>query len=182
MGDRTKKEEASAEQRLKVNTEDFSLVTNEDYLRVDNLCRGLLLSFYEHLLAGGLDPVEATSLANGADLFVRDFLVDCKGYNLFDEKPGIVRQFAGNWYIVNTLEPDIGQLSGHLRGIGAFYGYLRDLELISAAYLEKLETECEATSYYEERMESFWKIEGNGFVDWEKECTLKDGWTATGRA
>jgi hypothetical protein len=170
------------ELELQVNRDEFSLVTQEDYLRVDNLCKGLLLWFYERLQDDGLSPEEATALANGADYFIRNFLVDFKGYNLFDERPGIVRQFAGNWYIVNTLEPDIRELGGILQGVRTFYGFMSDQQLVSAGYLKKIEKECEDITYYENRIESFWKIEGDGFLAWERECSLKDGWSGTGRA
>jgi hypothetical protein len=159
---------------LQIRKEEFTIVTGEDYPRVDTLCRKLLLSFYEDLLADGLSPEEATTLANGADYYVRDFLIDCKGLNLFDERPGIVRQFAGNWYIVNTIEPDIDLLSRHLQGVRAFYGYLCKQGLISDEFLSIIGSECDLLSYYEERIETFWKIEGDGFFAWEKECTLKD--------
>jgi hypothetical protein len=165
-----------------IRKEEFTIVTDDDYARVDNLCRSILLGFYDHLLAEGLPPEEATVLANGADYFVRDFLVDCKGYNLFDERPGIVRQFAGNWYIINTIEPDIKQLGRHLQGARAFYGYLCGRKLISTGYLQDVEKECGLLSYYEERIETFWKIEGDGFVAWEMECPLKEPLAATGRA
>ena len=164
-----------AEHALQVNKVEFSPVTQEDYLRVDNLCKGLLLWFYERLQEDGMPPEEATALANGADYFIRNFLVDFKGYNLFDERPGIVRQFAGNWYIVNTLEPDIAHLDLHLRGVKAFYRFLCDHRLISAGYLQEIEKECVDLDYYEGRIESFWAIEGDGFLSWERECTLKEG-------
>jgi hypothetical protein len=167
---------------LQNRKEEFTIVTGEDYPRVDTLCRKILLGFYENLQAEGLTPEEATILANGADYFVRDFLIDCKGYNLFDERPGIVRQFAGNWYIVNTIDPDMGQLSRHLQGIRAFYGYLCKQDLISKEYLAIIEKECDLLPYYEERIEAFWKIEGDGFFAWEKECTLKDHLAGGGRA
>ena len=175
-------EERNTEVEVQLLKDEFTIVTGDDYLRVDNLSRKLLLGFYQDLLADGLSPEEATRLANGADYFVRDFLIDCKGYNLFDERPGIVKQFAGNWYIVNTVEPDIGQLSGHLQGIRAFYGYLCRKGLISIEYLVVLEKECGILSYYEERIETFWRIEGDGFTAWERECTLKDSLAAAGRA
>jgi hypothetical protein len=165
-----------------INKDDFTPVTQEDYLRVDNLCRELLLLFYEELQAVGISPEEATALASGADYFILNFLVDFKGYNLFDERPGIVRQFAGNWYIVNTLEPDIAHLDLHLRGVKAFYRFLCDHRLISAGYLQEIEKECVDLDYYEGRIESFWAIEGDGFLSWERECTLKEGWSGTGRA
>jgi hypothetical protein len=167
---------------MQIDKDEFSPVTQEDYLRVDNLCKGLLLWFYEQIQEHGLSPEEATALANGADYFVRNFLVDFKGCNLFDEVPGIVRQFAGNWYIVNTLEPDIGQLGGILQGIRSFYGFLRDQQLIPVGYIKKIEKECDDLAYYEGRIESFWQIEGDGFLAWESECTLKDRLNISGRA
>jgi hypothetical protein len=182
MSDEEIKSGTGAEAEPQVKKDEFSIVTRDDYLRVDNLCKGLLLRFYEYLLEKGLPPEEATTLANGADYFVRDFLVDHKGYNLFDERPGIVKQFAGNWYIVNTIEPDIQQLSRHLQGIRAFYGWLCELRLISVGYLMFLEKECGILSYYEARIEDFWKIEGDGFLEWERKCTLKDLPSVTGRA
>jgi hypothetical protein len=182
MSEPKKKEGAVAEHGVKINREEFSIVAQEDYLRVDNLCKGLLLRFYEQLLAEGIPPEEATSLANGADLFVRDFVVDCKSCNLFDERPGIVKQFAGNWYIVNTLEPDMKELRRHLRGVRAFYGYLCDQKLIAAEYLAILDQECGMHPYYEGRIDTFWKIEGDGFSDWERECTLKEPLAAPARA
>jgi len=169
-------------EEIRINRDEFTPVTQEDYLRVDNLCRELLLRFYEQLQADGLSPEEATALASGADYFLLNFLVDFKGYNLFDEKPGIVRQFAGNWYIVNTLEPDMAHLAPHLRGIAAFYRFLCDQRFISAGYLREIEKECGELAYYESRIASFWGIEGDGYLTWERECTLKEGWSGTGRA
>ncbi len=83
---------------------------------------------------------------------------------------------------MNTIDPDIGQLSRHLQGVRAFYGYLCEQKLVSIEYLLALEKECGILSYYEERIETFWKIEGDGFSAWERECTLKDNLAAVGRA
>ena len=167
---------------MRIDKDAFTPVTQEDFMKVDNLCRALLLNFYEHLQTEGVSPEEATELAKGADYFVRDFVVDFKALNLFDEQTGIVRQFAGNWYIFNTLEPDIAHLDLHLRGVKAFYRFLCDHRLISAGYLQEIEKECVDLDYYEGRIESFWAIEGDGFLSWERECTLKEGWNGTGRA
>ena len=169
--------ESNLAAELQIDKDDFTLGTMEDDLRVDRLCKELLRSFYDRLLTDGLSPDEATALANGADYFIRDFVVDFKALNLFAEQPGIVRQFAGNWYIVNTLEPDIRQLARHLRGIRAFYRFLRDHELISADCLNNIEKECDDLSFYESRIDSFWEIKGDGYLVWERECTLKESRT-----
>ena len=105
---------------------------------------------------------------------MRDFVVGYKQRNLLDEKPGIVRQFAGNWYIVNTLEPDIAELAGYLDGVGAFYRFLRSGGFVSARFLDEIEHECADREYYARRIDSFWEITGDGYFAWERECTLKE--------
>ncbi len=158
---------------LQINKRDFTISTVDDEIRADQLCRKVLKRFYLQLMEEGMTPERATELASSADYFLRDFVVDFKGANLFDEHPGIVRQFAGNWYIVNTLEPNIREITGHLAGIKAFYRYLRQHGLVSASYLRNIEKECDDLPYYEHRIESFWGITGDGYLAWERECSLK---------
>ena len=165
---------AELEGELQVNKDDFRLETLDDELRVDDLCKKMLRRFYFQLLEDGDAPERATLLANGADYFARDFVVGFKQRNLFDEKPGIVRQFAGNWYIVTTLEPNISEIAGRLDGVRAFYRFLRSRDLISSGYLDEIEKECADTDFYAGRIASFWDIEGDGYVAWERECTLKE--------
>ncbi len=156
-----------------INKSDFDIETLEDELRVDGLCQGLLRSFYDNRLAAGLSPHDATLLANSADYYLRDFVVDRMRANPFDENPALVRQFAGNWYIVNTLEPNVDELARHLAGIRAFYRFLCDEGLISAGFIQAVEVECEALPWYSGRIESFWAIQGDGYGAWEQECSLK---------
>ncbi|HTP64123.1 MAG TPA: hypothetical protein VMJ66_01940 [Geobacteraceae bacterium] len=177
-----KRDKNKPEMELTVIKDEFSLYATDDFARVDNLCKGLLLRFYEQLQQEGLSPEEATELANSADYFVRDFVVDFKAFNLFDEMPGIVRQFAGNWYIAKTLEPDIRQLSGHLRGIRAFYRFLHGHGLISAGYMRNIEKECDELPFYESRIASFWEIKDDGYYAWERECSLREGDVRGGHA
>jgi hypothetical protein len=162
------------EGELSFTRDDFRLESLDDELRVDELCRNILRRFYDRLLADGLTPVKATFLAGGADYFVRDFVVGYKQRNLLEERPGIVRQFAGNWYILNTLEPDIAELAGHLEGVVAFYRFLRSGGLVTSGFLEDIEQECADREYYSRRIDSFWDIKGDGYVAWERECTLKE--------
>lgn len=159
---------------MQIDKEAFNLGTLEDELRVDRLCLELLQEFHRQLQADGVAPLEAGGLAHGADYFIRDFLVAVKQRNIFAEEPGLVRQFAGNWYIVNTMEPDIKELAGHLEGIGAFYRFLQRRQLISAGYLQGVEQECAAIPYYADRIEAFWAIKGDGYYTWERECSLKE--------
>ncbi len=157
-----------------MNKSDFDIETLEDELRVDGLCQGLLRRFYDNRLARGLTPHDATLLANSADYYLRDFVVDRMRANLFEEKPGLVRQFAGNWYIVNTLEPNVDELARHLAGIRAFYRFLREEGLISDDFFQSMEAECESLPWFSGRIESFWAIKDDGYTAWEQECSLKE--------
>jgi len=157
-----------------VKRDDFGLETLDDEIRVDGLCRDILHRFYLQLQEEGMTPEQATLLANSADYYVRDFVVDRMRCNLFEKRPGIVRRFAGNWYIVSTLEPDIAQLSGHLEGIRAFYRFLRSRDIISEEFLKEIELECDDREFYAGRITSFWEITGDGYGVWERECSLKE--------
>lgn len=161
-------------EQITVDKNAFVLGTLDDELRVDQLCKELLLQFYQEFCAQGVDEAEATILATGADYFIRDFVVAIKQLSIFTESPGIVRQFAGNWYIVNTLEPNNAEIRRYLRGIQAFYRFLYGHELISLQYLRAIELECADSDYYESRIDSFWAIKGDGYGAWERECTMRD--------
>jgi hypothetical protein len=153
---------------MQINISDFDVVTLEDEIRVDGLCKGLLMEFYESLLAEGLDQSAATLLANGADHFTRDFVIGVKTLNLLTEHPGLVRQFAGNWYIVNTLEPTVEYLSDALPGVASFYRFLAEKGAISNEYCGQVEEECTDLSFYATRINSFWEITGDGYLEWAK--------------
>lgn len=157
-----------------IEKNEFDVHTLDDEIRVDALCSDLLRLFYRHLLEINIPEGEATSMASGADYFTRDFMVARRQKNILDAEPGIVRQFAGNWYITNTLEPNIRELCGHLEGVRAFYGFLHERGFISDELLLAIEKECDDSDYYKERIESFWEIRGDGYFAWERECTLKD--------
>lgn len=159
---------------MQIIKSDFNLVTLEDEIRVDGLCKGLLMEFYESLVAQGLDQPAATLLANGADHFIRDFVIDVKMLNIFDERPGLIRQFAGNWYIVNTLEPTIAYLTLALPGVAQFYAFLAVKDLVSREFCAQVDHECSDLSFYASRIDAFWGIIGDGYFQWEKECSLRN--------
>lgn len=158
---------------MKLTKSDFQIGTLEDELRVDGLCRELLLAFYQERIRSGLSEHEATGLANSADFYLRDYLIGFRQLNVLDSDPGVVRQFAGNWYIVNTMEPVIEEIAEHLSGIREFYRFLYSIEAIDAAFLAAIEQDCADISYYRERIEAFWDIKDDGYYQWERECSLK---------
>lgn len=156
-----------------LNTADFDITTPEDEVNADRLCQDLLLQFYNRLLQEGVSPEQASAFAGSADYYLRDYLVSIRQKNLFQQEEGLIRQFAGNWYIVSTMEPNVKELANHLDGIMEFYRYLARRELIDIKFLENVEQECSDLSYYDGRIESFWNISGDGYACWEKECSLK---------
>lgn len=157
-----------------INIPDFDVSSPEDEVRVDLLCQDLLLQFYQQLLAEGISPERATGFAGSADYFLRDYLVSIRQKNIFRQQPGMIRQFAGNWYIISTMEPDLSELSRHLEGVREFYRFLHRRSLIDGGFLENVEHECSDVDYYEGRIESFWNITGDGYGCWERECSLKN--------
>jgi hypothetical protein len=160
---------------MKLVISDFQIATLEDELRVDALCRELMLAFYHEQLAAGLDEHAATLLANSADYFVRDYLIGARQQNLLETAGGDVRKFAGNWYIVNTLEPDLKELEGHLKGACEFFRFLLSHEAISTAAFAGIECDCHDITFYEQRIDTFLNLSGDGYYAWEAECSLKNG-------
>jgi hypothetical protein len=158
---------------MEINKVDFDIVTLEDEIRVDALWKELLMKYYESLLREGVDADRATQLANGADHFIRDFVVAVKQQNLLTEPSSLVRQFAGNWYIVSTAEPTIEYLAEMLPGVAGFCRFLEQQGLLSPEYCCHIERECVDLPYYETRIESFWDISGNGYSAWGRECSLR---------
>lgn len=159
---------------LRINKNHFDINTLDDEIRADSLCQEILKDFYLDLVGKGMEEEEASDFAKSADYFLRDFVISAKQANIFQERAGLVRQFAGNWYIVNTIDPDVEVLAAHLNGIHAFYRFLHDRKLISPIFLKLVEKECTDTAFYADRIESFWDLKGDGYFAWEKKCTLKD--------
>lgn len=158
---------------MKLTKSDFEIGTLEDELRVDGLCRELLMTFYHERIAAGVSEHDATLLASSADHYLRDYLIGVRQLNLLDSEPDAVRKFAGNWYIVNTLEPVIEEIATHLIGIREFYRYLSTIGAITAEFYTAIERDTSDLAYYQSRIDSFWEIKGDGYYEWESECTLK---------
>jgi hypothetical protein len=121
-----------------------------------------------------LPAAQAGALAHGADYFLREFIIPDRRENIFALRPGRVRQFAGNWYIVRNLEPNMRELANILKGIEAFYDWCFRVGKVSVELVETVRQECSQLDYYRQRIEDFWAIEGDGYLAWERECTLKE--------
>lgn len=158
---------------MKLTKSDFQISTLEDELRVDGLCRELLMTFYHETIASGVNEHDATLLASSADHYLRDYLIGVRQLNLLEPEADLVRKFAGNWYIVNTMEPLIEEIKTHLRGIREFYRFLLGIVAIDAEFFAAIDKDCADIDYYQARIDSFWEISGDGYLEWERECSLK---------
>lgn len=155
--------------------ENFDIHNLEDEIRIEKLCREFLNTFYLHLLEQKkLQPEKASTLAFGADYFLREFIIPEYQENIFSISPKRVRQFAGNWYIIKNLKPNMAALENILEGVQFFYEYCEKNGKIDKKLAEKIEHECKKLDYYKKRMEDFWAIEDDGYLVWEKECGLKE--------
>lgn len=156
------------------NTQNFDVRTLEDEINADQLCTLFLKSFYRYLVAEKeMTSVTAGQLARGADYFLREFVIGDRRTNIFSIDADDVRRFAGNWYIVKTLDPSIKELDNILTGVKTFYMFCRKLGKISSSLAEDIVQHCNQLDYYQARIDSFWKIEEDGFFAWNKSCPLK---------
>lgn len=154
--------------------ENFEIRDLQDEIRVDELCQRLLQRFREDMMQReNLPAAQVGALAHGADYFLREFIIPDRGENIFALRPGRVRQFAGNWYIVRTLEPNMAELERILLGIEAFYDWCETTGKVNPATANNVRQECASLEYYRRRIEDFWAIEGDGYEAWERECSLK---------
>lgn len=152
--------------------EHFTPGSLEDEIRIDRLCVELLQTFCRASVAAGCDPLRTGALARGADYFLREFIIDNRRDNLFFLPLGRVRQFAANWYIINTLEPNRSELAEILEGVEAFYRFCCEHDKVTEACYRQVAAECTDLDYYEARIESFWNIRDDGYLAWDAACPL----------
>jgi len=154
--------------------EHYEIGSLDDEIRVDRLCSELLQRFATDQVASRhLTPLEAGSHARGADYFLREFVIADRRDNLFKLMPRRIRQFAGHWYIIRNLEPNLTELEEILAGVTAFYDYLVRQQLYPADLATAIGRECAALDYYRQRIEAFWTIEGDGYQQWQRDCPLE---------
>ena len=155
------------------NQKNYSIETLDDEIRVDQICKVLLKEYHQYILKNkAIPPLEAGSMASGADYYLRDFMVDNRRTNIFKISPELIYSFAGNWYIVNTLEPNMVELESILIGIDNFYSFCAEKKMINPAMAEKVSQACSRHDYYQQRIESFNDLSGDGFVAWNSTCPI----------
>lgn len=153
--------------------QDYDVRCLDDEIRVDRLCVDLLKHLFLHLNRElAYPPLEAGQHCQGADHFLREFVVADRCLNLFAIDGKDVRQFAGHWYIIRTLEPNLDELGAILAGTKACYRFLASQGLVSDEQAEAVARACDDRDYYRRRIEMFWAIEGDGYEAWRAACPL----------
>jgi len=153
----------------------FYNITNlETEILADQYCQSLLKHFHHWLLQSRqYAPLKAGQLAAGADYFLREFLIGSRRMNIFCITPRHIRQFGGNWYIVQNLEPNMVELKPMLDGAAHFYHYCAELEIMPSQLATDIKREAGEIDYYRQRIEDFHALTDNGYHAWEQACTLK---------
>jgi hypothetical protein len=153
--------------------ESYAITSLDDEIRADKNCQELLQLFLKFLLENqNLEPLVAGSHAKGADFFIRDYMIDRCRENIFAITTDKVNGFAGNWYIVNTLEPNIEELKSLLDGIRMFYLFCDKHDLLKDVDLASINSACSDYSYFKDRIESFHNIQDNGYHQWNNSCPV----------
>lgn len=157
-----------------LNIRDYDIADWKDEARVDRLCLEVLQKFHHNLLnAQQSEPLEAGSLARGADYFLREFIIGDRQENIFEIAPKRIHQFAGNWYIIKNMEPNMEELTDLLFGVDAFYSWCTDIGMYDEQRQKEIHDFCRALDSYRERIESFWEITDN-YAEWDSNISLKD--------
>ena len=153
---------------------DYNIHTLDDEIRVDKLCVDLLRHLYQDLtVCGKKPPLQAGPLCQGADYFLREFVIGNRHENLFTVQAERVRQFAGHWYIIRTPEPNLEELHQILDGTAEFYLFLARQGLVAAETAAVIASACGEFDYYRQRIEDFWAIENDGYAAWRQACPLE---------
>jgi hypothetical protein len=156
---------------VNVKPDNFSINDLSDEIRVDQLCQKLLKNFHQHLLdSGHFSPLEAGSMAGGADYFLRDYVIDSLRANIFHITARQVRGFGGNWYVHRTLEPSTKELEVILKGVQGFYCYCADNRWVDITVSHEIAVICSDVDYFRERIDSFNALTGDDYPGWCEQC------------
>ncbi len=153
--------------------ETLEVASLADEIRIDRLCAAMLRTFCSELTAQQAATAEQIGrLCHGADYFLREFVIADRRLNLLQVTGHQVRQFAGHWYMIRNLEPNMTDLDRILAGIAAFYAYLADQALIRRQQADGIAAACADRAWYQQRIESFRALAGDGYLAWRDEVPL----------
>ena len=156
------------------DAENYTIGTLEDEIRADQTCKVLLKLYHQYLLKDkSISPLEAGTQASGADYFLRDFMLDNRRTSPFKLSADLVRRFAGNWYIISTLEPNMVELKNILAGVSCFADFCVANNMIGQPLAKKINQSCSNIEFYQQRIDSFNDLSGDNFTAWNNDCPLQ---------
>jgi hypothetical protein len=153
-------------------TTDFDITDLNSEILVDQHCCAILKEFHQQLLQDGIEPLQAGTLAHGADYFLRDFIISDRQINILHVDHKHIRQFAGHWFITKNLEPNIKELSAILQGVALFYTLMHAQELLAQETKQQIVQATADLEFYQQRIDQFWDISGDGYSLWCANCPL----------
>ena len=157
-----------------LNKKDYNIQKLDDEIRVDKLSVDLLRHLYQDLTQQrSVSPERAGGFCQGADYFLREFIIPDRCENLFAVEALHIRQFAGHWYIVRTPEPNLTELTKILTGTAEFYSFLSRQQLVSEVAANEITSQCREFDYYQQRIDDFWAIKDDGYTAWQQACPLE---------
>lgn len=153
----------------------FDIGSLDDEIRVDHLCEQLLRAFCKELIETEKQlPEMAGAHARGADYLLREFIIGDRRENLLRINPQRIRQFAGNWYIRKTMEPNCKELQAILQGAAQLYRMLASFGLYPQGQADQIAVLSQDLDYYQQRIDDFWQIEQDGFHAWNAACPINN--------
>jgi hypothetical protein len=157
-----------------LDKKNYAIDSLDTEIKADRYCGQLLKHFHRWLLNDQhKEALEAGRMAAGADYFLREFMIGSRRDNIFSATAEQLRQFGGNWYIINNLEPNSAELEPMLLGAAFFYRYSVEQNLCSPADAEAIDAVAHQSAYFKGRIEDFHQLKDDGYSAWDQACSLK---------
>jgi hypothetical protein len=147
----------------------YSLRGLDDFLRLDQECARLLEEFARWLgtpAGGSLPAGRAGVLAQAADRYLRDFVVDIKETGPDDEDPSLVRQYLGNWYVIHTLSPNHEEIDRIALALRSLYAFLEERQIAAPGTARAVARILQAPDFFHRRLEDFWELTPETIPAW----------------
>lgn len=152
---------------MKWAREDLRFREPGDFVRLDSLCGEVLREFDGWLQEReGLGPEEAGRLARAADRYLRDFLVDIQERGPAEAGPASVREYLGNWYVVNTLAPTHGEVEVILRSLRCLHRFFDEVGIMDTGARQEAEGALSDADFFHRRLEEFWELTPDEIIVW----------------
>jgi hypothetical protein len=119
-----------------------------------------------------MPPEQAGERCHSADYFLREFIIPERHKNLFEVDAIDLLKFAGHWYIIRTPEPNLVELEKILTGTAELYNYLASQKMVNQETADAIANQSKTLDYFQNRIDEFWTIEGDGYDTWRDACPL----------